>query len=307
MLAPIILFVYNRSDHTEKTLQYLSKNILAKDSELFIFSDGPKDNSSFQEVNLVRKCINEQIWQEKFKKVTVFESDTNRGLAESVISGVTKIIKKFEKVIVLEDDLLTDIYFLKYMNEALDFYSSNSSIWSISGFNIPIKLPKDYKHEVYLSYRGSSWGWGTWKNRWDNVDWEISDYVEFQHNEKKVKKFNQGGRDLSLMLENQMEGKIDSWAIRWVYSQSKLNKYTVYPKFSMVKNIGLDGTGTHSPQSNKYFTELKNERVLKLEDIEPDNRILIEFQKNYLSFLQYLFYKWGKKINKSIRKRGRKL
>src|SRR5699024_3409085 len=110
------------------------------------------------------------------------KASTNKGLANSVISGVTKVIDKFGKVIVIEDDLISSTDFLSYMNNALEFYEMNKSIWSISGYNIPIDIPSNYKHDVYLSYRGCSWGWATWKNRWNQTDWSVKDYDAFKSN-----------------------------------------------------------------------------------------------------------------------------
>ncbi|MFW6016806.1 MAG: glycosyltransferase, partial [bacterium] len=240
MLSPIVLFVYNRPEHTKKTIKALKKNKLADKSKLFIFSDGEKSANDKQKVKEVRKIINKI---DGFKQGKVFESEENKGLANSVIDGVTKIINQYGKVIVLEDDLITSKNFLRYMNRALDFYEEDKKIWSISGYNLPIGIPDDYKHDVYLSYRASSWGWATWKDRWDKIDWDINDYSEFINDKSAQKLFNRGGSDMKNMLKSQMEGKIDSWAIRWCYNQFKNDSYTIYPVVSKVKNIGMDGSG----------------------------------------------------------------
>lgn len=254
-LAPIVIFVYSRPIHTEKLLNSLKENILANESEIFIFSDSAKNEAKIADVNEVRKVIHKYENNNYFKKVTIYEATENKGLAKSVIEGVSKIINKYGKVIVLEDDLILSKSFLKYMNEALNVYNDNSLIWSISGYNLPIKISKDYKKDVYLNYRGCSWGWATWKNRWDKVDWSVSDYNSFKYNFKKRKNFNRGGEDLSQMLDAQMNGRCDSWAIRWCYEQSKLDMYTVYPVKSLVTNYGLDGSGTHSGKTTKYYVK----------------------------------------------------
>ena len=220
VLAPIILFVYNRPWHTRQTIEALQKNELAKESELYIFSDGPKTEND-EKVNEVRKYIKTI---SGFKSITISEKEKNCGLANSVIAGVTEIINKFGKVIVIEDDLVTSKYFLKFINEALDFFEKDERIFSVSGYTFPaktMKIPKNYKHDIYLAYRHGAWGWGTWKNRWESVDWELSDFKEFCENPKLQKAFNCGGADMSGMLKAQMEGKIDSWAIRFDYSLFK--------------------------------------------------------------------------------------
>ena len=180
-LSPILLFVYNRLEHAKKTIEALKNNYLAKESELIIFSDGPKKEKDKNNVEKVRNVIKNI---EGFKNVEIKISENNKGLANSIISGVTEIINKSEKVIVLEDDLITHPYFLTYMNEALDYYKNNNKIWSISGYCPPIEIPNNYYNDIFLSPRASSWGWGTWKNRWDLNDWEIKDFDNFIKNKK---------------------------------------------------------------------------------------------------------------------------
>jgi len=283
-LAPIVLFAYNRPEHTKKTLEYLKKNTLARESDLFIFLDGPKDYNSGKKVDEVKKIIGNI---NGFKRIVIEISKENKGLANSVISGVSKVINDYGKVIVLEDDLLTSIDFLDYMNNALNFYKNNNKIWSISGYNIPIEIPKGYKSDIYLSYRASSWGYATWKDRWNKTDWEVKSYKNFYKNKKEQKLFDKGGYDLSEMLVNQMNGKIDSWAIRWCYSQFKNKTFTIYPIKTKIKNIGLDGSGTHSKEIkdfnskfNQGFKVISNE--IKFEkNIEINYEILENFKNFY--------------------------
>lgn len=301
MLAPIVIFVYNRPEHTMKTIETLAENLLAKDSEVYIFSDGPKDESSLLKVESVRRFVDSLRYKDYFKSVTIEKSEHNKGLARSVINGVSKILNEYDKVIVLEDDLLTSRDFLVFMNDALEFYKNNPKIWSISGYSPPIKIPSNYKSQVYYSYRASSWGWATWRDRWEKVDWEVSDYDEFMKNKKMQNKFNRGGLDMSDMLKAQMEGKIDSWAIRWCYTQSKLDMYTVYPVKSRVRNIGLDGTGTHRVVSSKYDMKDDDNRIMKCEFDDPgiDPVIVKRFKYFYMSRFSY-FVKNVKEYIKSI-------
>ncbi|EDP68084.1 sugar transferase [Carnobacterium sp. AT7] len=298
MLAPVILFVYNRPIHTRKTLTSLARNNLAKESKLFIFSDDSKNSVQENNVKEVRAIIEEKEWLDFFKTVKIIKRSSNMGLANSVISGVTNLINQFDTAIVLEDDLIVSPYFLKYMNEALNYYENDSKIWSISGFNIPIQIPKHYKEDIYLSYRASSWGWATWKNRWEKVDWDITDYSTFKTNRKNRNKFNRGGRDLSYMLDAQMNNKIDSWAIRWCYAQSKLDSFTIYPIKSLVSNTGLDGSGTHSDYSKRYNNNLNTAESVKLTQITTNNKLLRKFKAHYLSYLKYLAIELIRSIRK---------
>ena len=152
MLAPIVLFVYNRLDHTQSVIETLSKNFLAGESELYVFSDAAKSEKGIDKVNEVRKFIHDISWHHSFKKVSIIEAEKNNGLARSVIGGVTKIIQEYGKVIVVEDDLLLSPYFLNYMNGALDYYQEDKKIWSVSGYSFPMKCLKKYSHDVFYSY-----------------------------------------------------------------------------------------------------------------------------------------------------------
>ncbi|MBZ6527596.1 sugar transferase [Aerococcaceae bacterium DSM 111021] len=297
MLAPVVLFVYNRPEHTKKTIEALSKNTLAKETVLYIFSDGKKEEDNSDNVEKTRAYIKSGKDLSVFKKVIISESQTNKGLAKSIIIGVTQVLNEYQKAIVMEDDLISHPKFLSFMNAALNEYERSDDIWSISGYTIPIKIPEDYQKDIFITPRGSSWGWGTWKNEWDLVDWQVKDYAEFKHDRAKRHKFNRGGRDLTYLLDDQMNGKVDSWAIRWYYAQFVHNKYTIYPVNSFIKNIGLDGTGTHSGKNRKYrvefseSTEQFNDMKFNLEYPEFDEKILKRFRKYYLSYKGFIYRK----------------
>lgn len=280
-LSPIVAFVYARPKHTKKMLDTLSKNKLAKDSILYIFSDNAKKDKDIENVKEVRKIIHSYENRNLFKDIKIEEATQNKGLARSVIEGITSVIEQYEKVIVLEDDLIVSETFLEYMNESLELYKENKKIWSISGYNLPIKIPKTYRKDVYVSYRGSSWSWATWKDRWNTVDWKVTDYLEFKHSFQKRKKLNRGGPDMAQMLDAQMSKMIDSWAIRWCYEQSKQDKYTIYPIKSLVINQGLDGSGTHSGITNSFDTQISNVVPRLEKEIKIDKRIVKKFYKKF--------------------------
>ncbi|WP_286230067.1 glycosyltransferase [Neobacillus mesonae] len=302
MLSPVAIFVYNRPEHTKKTIDALSKNDLADQTDVFIYSDAAKREKDIENVNLVRDYIESVPNSKSFKSVKIIKSKTNNGLAKSVLSGVNNIIKEYGKVIVVEDDLISSTDFLQYMNDALDFYKDNKKIWSISGYTFKFDYPKNYKHDVYLSYRGCSWGWATWEDRWENIDWDVKDYAEFKNSKNLRNKFNRGGRDMANMLDLQMKGKIDSWAIRWCYAQSKLDMLTVYPIVSRIKNIGLDGTGTHSGVTTKFDTDFnENTQKCQFENLEIDHRIVKKFQDYYGTAFDYFIIGIKRVIKKIFR------
>ncbi len=296
MAIPVILFVYKRLEHTKQMLTSLSANTISKKTDLFIFSDAGKDLEEQKEVVSVRQYIHQVDWQRNFKQVTIIEAKKNQGLARSVIDGVTQIIEKYGSVIVLEDDLVVSDFFLEYMNKALNFYGRSSHIWSISGYSFPMKSLINYPYDVYLGYRGSSWGWGTWKDRWEKVDWDVKNYDDFIQDKKWIKKFNRGGNDLTPMLKRQMEGKIDSWGIRWTFAQSNLNMFTVYPKESLVENKGRDGTGIHCGNDKSFDTVLaKGIDKYKFEELSIDKKIVREFWKKNSDTLD-------KKVKRKLKK-----
>ena len=305
MFAPVILFVYRRIPN--KTIESLLKNKLSKDSKLFIFSDGYKNEIDKKDVLEVRKYLKTI---KGFKEVTVIEREKNLGLAKNIINGVSEVINKYEKVIVLEDDLIVSNDFLEYMNNALEFYKNDQRIWSISGYTPNLKCLENYDKDVYLSVRANSWGWATWKDRWETIDWDIKDWENFKRDKVAIRKFNKGGNDMFRMLELQMLGKIDSWAIRWCYNQFKQGKYTIYPKYSKVFNNGFDDVGTHNSTGfEKWNTKISNKKI-KFENIEYSEKIMCCFKDFYDLSLKtkigYFLRKYGgykivKKLEKIIR------
>ncbi len=284
-LAPIVLFVYNRPWHTKQTIEALKKNEFAKDSVLYIFSDGPKNKEDELKVKEVRKYVNKI---SGFKNIEIIENKENLGLANSVIKGVTKIVNKFGRVIVLEDDVASSKSFLIYANFLLVKYENDNSVFSITGYNPPpnlMKIPNNYPYDIYFCPRAGSQIWATWKDQWNKVDWKVKDFNEFRKNKNLQKKFNFSGADKTNMLIRQMEGEIDSWAIRWDYAHFKHHAYCIYPVKSYINNIGHDGSGTHSIKSrrNKFIQDtLNNNSIPKLPSkIELNNQLMKNFKKVY--------------------------
>lgn len=265
MIAPVVMFVYNRYKNVEKSLTSLCKNYLADKTDLYIFSDGPKNNSDRENVIKVRNILNDKKIQQYFKSVTIIESDTNKGLANSIISGVDEIINKYGRVIVLEDDCISNKSFLSFMNKCLEFYENDKKIWSIGGYSSNVNIPDCYDYDVYIMGRTCSYAWATWSNRFNKVDWDVVDYNDFKYDFARRRQFNEYGMDRSRMLDEQQLGIKDSWAIRFCYSMFLNNMYTVYPVKTKIKNIGYD-LGTHT--SRKSF---KNSDLFSVNLYEEKN------------------------------------
>lgn len=282
--APIVLFCYNRPQHLQQTVKSLQMNTLAAESELYIYSDGPKHMRETEVVNKVRDYISGITG---FKNVTIFESQQNKGLAVSVVEGVSHVLSMHPNVIVLEDDMLSTTDFLAFMNQALDVYSDRADIFSVTGYTPPIDVPESYPHDLYLAPRASSWGWGTWAHKWAKADWQVNDFSVLKKNMARRHEFNAGGDDLWPMLAKQQQGVIDSWAIRWTYSQFQNKAYGLYPVHSKIKNIGTDGSGTNFTfKSGEYGQEMAEGRVQMPADLMPDEKMIRAFGKYYrLPFL----------------------
>jgi len=268
-LAPIALFAYKRPDEVRQVLEALQANHLAADSELYIFSDGPRSPADADKVEAVRAVLDTATG---FRAVHRQYAETNNGLAKSIITNVTALLEKYRSVIVLEDDLLTSPNFLDYMNQCLQRYQGNPQVFSITGYSFPIDRPISYLADAYAFPRTGSWGWATWSDRWQQADWAVSDYTAFRADPVRQQQFNQGGSDRVRMLRRQQEGEINSWAIRWCYSQFKAGGFTIYPTESKIQNIGFSTESTNTNVFNRYRTRLDTgaQRTFMLPDnIEP--------------------------------------
>lgn len=241
LLAPIALFVYNRPAHTRRTLEALQNNELAKRSDLFIYSDAPSSKLQVEKVREVRRYIRSV---EGFNSITVIERERNFGLARSIIEGVTEIVNKYGRIIVLEDDLIATPHFLDFMNRALDKYENEKQVMQVSGYMFPVELVNE-EDALFLPLT-TSWGWATWKRAWKLFDPDAKGYQLVKEDLVLRKRFNlDGAYDYYSMLEAQLDGKVDSWAVRWQLSTFLNNGLVLYPLHSLIANSGFDGSGTH--------------------------------------------------------------
>lgn len=242
MVSPIILFAFNRLEAVRRTVESLLMNTEAADSELFVFVDGPRDHvpTDRDKVGAVQEYVKTI---QGFKQVTCTFAEKNKGLGASVIAGVTQVIKLYGRAIVVEDDLYCGKNFLAYMNQGLERYAENKEVFSVCGYTNRVKRPEGYSYDAYACVRSSSWGWGTWSDRWDSVDWTLDNWNEC---EAHAKDFNRwGGSDCYGMLRKWHEGKNQSWAIRFCYSQFVQGKVAIFPMVSKVINEGFNNQGTN--------------------------------------------------------------
>ncbi len=275
-LAPILLFTYNRPSHTRQTLEALLNNKLCSDSKLFIFSDGYKNDEDKKDVLKVRELIHSI---DGFKEIHITENEHNLGLAKNIIEGVTQIINQYGKVIVLEDDLVTSPYFLTFMNETLEKFENEEKIGHIQGYCFPLpQLP-----ETFLIKWTGSWGWATWKRAWKlfNPDGQILLNELKKRNLTKIFDFN-GNYPFTRMLQRQVNGENNSWAIRWNASLFLNDILSVNAGKSLVRNIGFDGSGVHSGKDEVFSTDLYLQKLsIDISQIEENKMARKEIAKYY--------------------------
>lgn len=265
--APILLFVYNRPEHVRRNIQALLKNELAAESELFIYSDAAKDETSQAAVKEVRAFIRSI---QGFKKITITERAENWGLARSIIDGVTTQINRYGRVIVLEDDLVVAPHFLQFMNDALETYRDEERVGHIQAcdFTHDPSLP-----DTFLIKWTGSWGWGTWNRAWKHFNADGKALLTELESRKLTYTFDFNGKyGYTRMLRRQIEGKNNSWAIRWNASLFLKGILSLNVGKSLVQNEGFDGSGTNCGGGGLYASELYMERlpVKKISPIEEN-------------------------------------
>jgi hypothetical protein len=252
-----VLFVYARPDHTRLTVDALKRNAEAQESDLIIYSDAAKGAESAEAVRKVRsytRSIN------GFRSVSIVEREKNTGLAASIIEGVTSVVNAFGSVIVVEDDLVTSPYFLRYMNEALRLYEHDEQVISIHGYSYPVHRPLP---ETFFLRGADCWGWATWKRGWDVFESDGSILLNTLQRRKETFAFDWDGSYANLkMLKRQISGKVDSWAIRWHASAFLAGKLTLFPGISLVNNIGGDEHGTHTKSLEEFQSQLADRPII---------------------------------------------
>jgi hypothetical protein len=283
--APIVLFAYNRPEHTRLALESLSQCEGSADSELFIYCDGARGPGTIKKVQEVRRIVRMKRW---CKDVHIIERDENLGLALSIIQGVSEIVDRYGNIIVLEDDLIISPQFLNFMNDALEIYKDIPKVMHISGYMFPVKgkLP-----ETFFYRATSCWGWATWKRAWEKFDPDAKRLLSKIRNSGMRRQFDiEGTTDYYKMLQKQTEDKLDSWAIRW-YASVLLHKgLCLHPGTSLVNNIGHDGTGVHCASTHAFMVKLGNQKVSKYTmEIKEDEDVVKKMERFYLK-LRKPFY-----------------
>lgn len=292
-LAPIILFVYNRPEHTRKTLEALANNFFADDSVLYIYADGPKkdtDESMLESLNNTRRIIKERQW---CKEVVIIESDINKGLADSIVEGVTSVINKHGKVIILEDDIATTSGFLKYMNDALNLYEEDKEVMHISGY-LPTTMGQEKLSETFFLRYMNCWGWATWKDRWSHLSTDSESLYQTAISLPDIAELDFKGElnpHILEQLDNNRKGIMKTWAVKWYLSIFIQKGLCLYPHKSLVNNIGFDGSGenctTNIHGARVFSDKVQVERITPIKESEQG----VKYLKRFFKYGSYPTYK----------------
>lgn len=292
-LAPVVLFLYNRPSHTETTLKNLAAANDAIRSDLFIFCDGPKTEASEKDLKNIQLVRNIAAGQKGFKSVTIKFAEENQGLGKSIIDGVTEVINRYGKCIVLEDDHLVHKDFIQYMNHYLNFYENEKRIMHISAFArnsyLQFLMPR-----AFFSRYMDCWGWGTWADRWSMLDLNLDNVDQYLSNEVNLNRFNFSKLDYHTYFDQNRE-KFKTWAIFWYYTIAKNNGLCLMSKFSYVRNIGNDGSGTNEVVKTP---ELASNFISKFIPFQP------KLKETFLSelYIQDAYAKRSKKRFNRVKK-----
>jgi hypothetical protein len=288
--TPIIVFAFNRLDSLKKTIASLLNNEEAKDSDLFVFVDGARSEKK-DELDAVKKVQDFVRTIKGFGNLNYEFSSQNKGLGPSIISGVTKVVNQYGKAIVLEDDLILSKNFLKFMNEGLNLYEDEKKVFSICGYSNRVKKPSGYVYDTYFCTRSSSWGWATWKDRWNSVDWKLENWENYKKYKNRFNKW--GGSDCFKMLNDWRIGKNKSWAIRFCFAEFLQDKVSLFPLVSKVKNDGFDGSGTNCKKYSRFKFDFDDDNCVRF-SFPQDVGVNKELYKSAMRYHSISIRLWSK-------------
>lgn len=280
-LAPIVMISYNRPDWVRLSLNNVALAHGAVDHEIFMFIDGPrnKDDKVLQD----RICEIAVSYQQKLPKLSIIRRDHNFGCRGNIVDAISTVIRKYGKVIVIEDDVLVSRTFLEYMDDALIFYKDDKSIWSVNAYQSPeLHIPKDYPYDIYLNPINLCWGWGTWKDRWEQVDFDLKDWPIMCTNSEMIARLNKSGRHILGMIESQFAGRLRTWDVQCTYHVIKHGLMSVEPRYQLSKNIGFSSQvgGEHFKGDMPYLSRQPyyNFRPRLVGHLTHDLRIFSQFE-----------------------------
>jgi len=297
LYAPIIIFAFNRLDSLKRTVASVLQNEESSESDLFVFVDGARDNEEGEKERVF--AVHEYVKTiSGFKTINYKFSNENKGLGVSVIAGVSEVINTYGSAIVLEDDLILSSNCISFMNQGLKRYKDEKKVFSVCGFSLKVKVPKGYVIDSYFSVRSSSWGWATWADRWNSVDWELNDWQKCVALKSSFNRW--GGSDCFGMLKDWKEGRNESWAIRFCFSQFLQQKLSLFPIVSKINNDGFNGDGTNCRTYSrfKFIFDITNCKQFLFPESLDVNKVLYKSSISYHSIMKRI---WSKIMYKIVK------
>jgi len=268
--APVVVFSYRRPDHLRRTLDSLMQCQGFYDSRIIVYGDGPKSAGESEAVLATREVARSMLGD----RAEYHFSNVHLGLSSSVITGVSDAVDRFGRVIVVEDDLVLNPYFLTFINLGLDRFEHNDRVFQVSGYMVGVPELKDFFSALFLPFT-VSWGWGTWRRAWERFDPLAKGWERLFTDRYMRRRFNLDGTyDYATMLERQMQGLRDSWAIRWYWSVFRNEGVVLFPPRSLVDNTGFDGSGSHGRGMLRRFSTPTD--ILVSTDFDLPESVLVD-------------------------------
>lgn len=300
MNAPVIMFGFNRPELQSMVMERFVDCVGARDRDIFVYLDGPR--------NAEDRAKSDEIFQmlsgyqvSCLPRMKIFRREYNFGCRENICQGITEILKRYGRAIMIEDDILVSRTFLEFMDNALEFYKDDQRIWSINGFQkFLLRIPSDYPYDVYYAYIMSAWGWATWNDRWCQVDFDMKDWPDFRSRPENIDLLNKAGLMLVPMLDRQYEGKLKTWDVQCMFHMMKNGLYSIEPRYQVSKNIGCLPNSEHFHFVDPYMLAQKFYNFLPRlsADLILDERIMR--QHLHCSFNPNLLVRLWRKMHRQF-------
>ena len=297
--VPVVMISYNRPDLVKLTMENVALADSVGGRDIVMFIDGPRNDADVVKQDEIYRTV--AAYQSRLPRLEIVRREHNYGCRGNIVDAISSVLNRIGRVIVIEDDILVSRTFLRYMDEALEYYEGDERIWAVNAYQNPyFKVPKNYPYDLYLNPVNMCWGWGTWKDRWDGVDFDLRDWPKDRKDGELISRLNKAGRYIIPLLDAQYEGRLKTWDIQCTYHVVKHGFKCVEPVYQLSKNIGFGPGGEHCAASMPFFSRQKYynfmPRLVKNIGENED----IERQWEYLSWNKNFFDRVIRKLKREM-------